>query len=323
MLKNIPGLVLLALAGILFLTRNLSANEEKHKVGILLYSEQASYQNAFKGLLEQMKFQGFGEEKVEFEIRNAQGKKDSVIEATKEFKAKGLDLIIVFGTPAIIVVAKEIKDTPVVFSMVFDPIGAGIVNFWESSGNNLTGSSTWISMVSLVNVLRKICPVKRLGVIYTGEEKQTVSQLRELQKLERRMKFTVVPANLTKVEDAGEVVNQLALPTVDSIFITGGTVVGDSLKQILEVAEIARIPTAAHLMERAEDGVLLAVAANSFSLGRLAGQKASEVLRGIKPEYIPIEYLEQYDIGINMKTARRIKMDMPDTFLKIATKVIE
>jgi putative ABC transport system substrate-binding protein len=137
------------------------------------------------------------------------------------------------------------------------------------------------------------------------------------------MGFTVVPANLAKVEDAGDVVNQLALSTVDSIFITGGTVVGDSLKQILEVARIAKIPTVSHLLERVENGVLLAVAANSFSLGKLAGQKASEVLHGIKPEYIPIEYLEQYDIWINMKTARQIMINMPDRFLKIATKVIE
>ncbi len=296
--------------------------QKKIKIGILRFSEQAHYIEGQRGILEQLKQEGFDETNVDFDIRDAGGNKDKVAEIAKVFLEKKMDLIMPLGTPAAIGVAKEIKDIPIVFAHVFDPVGSGIANSWQSSGNNITGASTWVEMKVVVKVLREISLCKRIGVLFTEEEKQTLIQLDEFKKLQTEMDFMVIPAAINKPEDTGSVVSSL-VGKVDAIFVTGGTVVGKGLAAFLEVAINAKIPTATHLQERSEAGVLLAITGNSFKIGELAGEKAVQVLRGKKPADIPIEHLKTYDIVINLKTAKKMGVDIPVSLLKIASKVIK
>ncbi len=321
MLKKLLVLGLLVTVG-LFFTQGASAQEKLKKVGIVQFSDEDFFVEGLKGVLAQMKKQGFDESKVLFDIRNAKGKKDKAIEIIKEFKEKGLNLVIAMGTESVIAAYNEIKDIPIVFSTVFDPVGSGVAKSWNSSGNNTTGSSTWVDMSSIVSVIRKICPGKRIGIIYTEEEKNTVLQVEELKKIQTILDFSVIPANLDKVEDAVNVANSL-VGRVDCIFITGGTVVGRGLEAILGVIKKAKLPTIAHLQTRAKQGVLIVLAANSFNVGELAGKKVVQVLNGVKPSLIPIEIVGQYDITINLKTAKEIGLKIPDSLLKRAAKVIE
>ena len=94
------------------------------------------------------------------------------------------DMIVSLGTIPTIAVTKEIKDVPVVFGMVYDPVEAGIAKSWKSSGNNTTGASPLIPMSTLVSTLKEVRPVKTLAVLYTADEKQSRIQLLELQKIQ-------------------------------------------------------------------------------------------------------------------------------------------
>jgi len=315
------------LLGIFFVFFISSAGAEeiaikRFKIGILPYSSQAHYLRATKGIISQMQKEGFGEDKVIFEIKNAEGKKENVVTIAKEFKEMNVDVIMPIGTPAAVVTAKEIKDIPIVFSSVFDPVGSGIAASWESSGNNTTGSSTWVNVDSLVNVLRKIAPVKRIGVVYTEGEMQTVLQFEEFKKFQKKMGFTVTGINLTNAADANAVVSTL-VGKVDAVFVGGGTVVAEAQDAILAITKPAKIITLTHLTERAEKGILLAVAANSFQLGELSGKKAAQVLKGVNPSFIAIEPLEQYELTFNLKTAKEMGLKVSQEFLKTIDKAIE
>ncbi|MBU0503664.1 MAG: ABC transporter substrate-binding protein [Candidatus Omnitrophota bacterium] len=320
MLKRIAVLAILATFGLFFMT-NVSA-QEKIKVGIVLASDQPHYVEGMKGVLSQLKKEGFDESNVDFDIRYGDGKAEKIVEIVSDFKKRGVNLIIPIGTVAAINTYNEAKNIPIVFSLVFDPIGSGIAKAWETPGSNATGSSSWVSMISIVKLLKKISPGNRIGVIYTEREKQTVLQLEEFKKIQNKMEISVVPVELSKPEDAQAVTNALA-GKVDYIFITGGTVVGEGLNAIIEVTKKLKIPTSTHLPDRAERGILLAMGADRFQLGELAGRKAAQVLRGGNPAFIPIETLEQYDITINMQTAKDMGLEIPESILKSAKEVIQ
>src|SRR3990172_1390553 len=113
------------------------ARAEK-KIGVLMFSEETRYGEASKGMMDQLKEEGFGEPKVKFIIQNAGGNKAMASELAQKFAEAKMDLIIAIGTSAAIAAAKETKDVPIVFSMVYDPVEAGIANDWKSSGNNIT-----------------------------------------------------------------------------------------------------------------------------------------------------------------------------------------
>mgnify|MGYP001038284869 CR=1 FL=1 len=147
-------------------------------------------------------------------------------------------------------------------------------------------------------------------------------QLDGLKKLQDKMGFVVIAANVANAEEAGGVTRSL-VGRVDSIFITGATTVGKGLKDIVEVATKSKIPTVAHLADRAEKGVLVVASANPFKLGELAGKKAAQILRGARPSDIPIETLKSYEIAVNLKIANAMGIKIPATLLKAATKVIK
>ncbi len=320
MAKRLFILTVIAMMGLS--TFSLVLAQEKIKIGILRYSEESGYPDGQKGILEQLKKEGFDETKVDFDIRTAEGSKDKVAQIAKEFKDKKMNLIFALGTTPVIELYNQIKDIPIVATIVFDLVGAGVAKSWESSDTNVTGTCTWVDLSAMIQTLKQVSPVKRLGVLYNEKEVNAVLQLDELKKIEAKMGFVVIAANVANAEETGDVTRSL-VGRVDSIFITGATTVGKGLKDIVEVANKSKIPTVAHLPDRSEKGVLVVVSANAFKLGELAGKKAAQILRGARPTDIPIETLKSYDIALNLKTAKTMGIKIPAALLRAATKIVE
>jgi len=321
MIRRLFILALMAAVLGLYIPSSLFA-QEKIKIGIVRYSEESGYPAGQKGALSELRKEGFDESKVDFDIRTAEGSKDKLIEILKEFRAKNPNLIIPLGTTTVIEAYNEFKDIPIVATIVFDFVGAGVAKSWESSGTNVTGTSSFVDLSTMIQTLRQVSPVKRLGVLYNEKEVNAALQLDELKKIEAKMGFVIIAANVATAEEAGDVTRSL-VGQVDSIFITGATTVGKGLKDIVEVTNKSKLPTVAHLDDRSEKGVLVVVSANSFKQGELAGKKAAQVLRGARPTDIPIEMLKSYSIALNLKTAKAMGIRFPAALLRAATKIVE
>ncbi|MBU2257670.1 MAG: ABC transporter substrate-binding protein [Candidatus Omnitrophica bacterium] len=321
-MKRVIVLGLIVLMSGLFFSSGVFA-QEKVKVGIVMFSSESGYPVSSEGILSGLKKAGFDETNADFDIRNAKGNNENVTLIATEFMDKNVNIIMPIGTPAAIGVYKVNKNIPIVFSNVFDPVSAGIAKSLDNSGTNATGSSTWVEMFNIVKVLQQICPAKRIGVLYTDTEKQTIAQLESFRKLQDTLGIMVIAANVAKPEDAANAAQSLVNQRVDAVFITGGTAVGKGIPAILEVINKAKIPTAAHLPDRVKKGVLLAVSGDAFKIGELAGKKAAQVLKGTKPSEIPIESLTFYDITINADTAQTIGLVIPAKLLESAKEIIK
>lgn len=300
---------------------SVEARVEK-RIGVLLFSEESFYIESKNGILDQLKKDGFGEPAVKYDIENAEGSKAKAVELAQKFAAARMDLIITLGTHATIAVVKAIKDVPIVFSTVYDPVEAGIAKDWKSSGNNTTGSSTKIPMSMLVNSLKEFAPVKRLAVLYTPGEKNSESQLMELQKTQASSQIKVIPIILNKKEELTRTLSEV-IPMTDAVYLTGSSIVSAAVPTIVETANKAKVVTITHLNDLVEKGSLLGVCANSYLIGRLAGKKAVKILKGAKPSSIPIETDKKLDLILNMKTAKAGQFRIPPSFMKKATKIIE
>lgn len=101
------------------------------RIGILLWSDEPRYLESRDGVIEQMKKEGFAEPKVSFVIENAGGNKGKAADIASKWAGEKFDMIIAAGTSAAVAVAKEIKTTPVVFTMTLQRRG-------HSSGLRLT-----------------------------------------------------------------------------------------------------------------------------------------------------------------------------------------
>ena len=298
-----------------------AASAEK-RIGILTFSEEVRYNDTQRGIMDQLNKDGFGEPAVKFTIENAKGSKAKAAELVQKFVAAKMDLIITIGTTATIAVTREIKNVPVVFGMVYDPIEAGIAKDWKSSGNNTTGVSPKVAMSKLVTSLKELAPVKKLAVLYTPGEKNTEIQLKELQELQSSLQIKVIPIIMAKKEEVARTLSAV-VHTVDAFYLTGSGVVGTTVPIIVAIANQAHVVTITHLDDLVEKGALLGICANSNLVGHLAGKKAVQILKGAKPSSIPIEIEKKLDFILNMKTAKAGQFQVPLSFMKKVTRTIE
>jgi putative tryptophan/tyrosine transport system substrate-binding protein len=292
------------------------------KIGILMFSEQPRYYESINGMRDQLKKEGFGEPAVTFTIENAKSSKAKVVEIVRKFAAAKMDLIITIGTSATVPTAQAIKDVPILFNMVYDPIQAGIAKDWKSSGNNTTGVSTRVPMSKLLSSLIELKPIKRLAVLYTPGEKNSEVELLELLKNQEKFQIKAVPIILAKKEEATQALSEV-VRTVDALYLTGSSVVSAAVPIIASIANKATVLTMTHLDDLVDKGVLLGVCPDAYQLGRLAGKKAARILKGDKPSSIPIETGKKFDVVLNMKTAEAGQFQIPPKFMKTVTRTIE
>jgi len=292
------------------------------KIGVLIWSDEARYADSFQGIKDQLVKGGFREPETKYTVENAGANKAKAAELAQKLGAGGFDLVLVVGTSAAVAIAKEIKTTPVVFSMVYDPVDAKIAGDWKSSGNNTTGASPRVPMAHLITTMKQLAPVKTIAVLYTPGEKNSEAQLKELQAAQAETQVKVLPAPLAAKEDVATVLPAV-IKASDAIFLTGSGVVGGSVAAIVDLASKAKVMTVSHLDDIVEKGALLGVYADPKMVGKLAGDKAVKVLKGAKPAAVPIEGLNKFNIIINMKTARTAQLTIPEAFRKSATRVIE
>jgi len=297
------------------------AKAEK-KIGVLMFSEETRYNEATRGIMDKMKEEGFGVPHSKFIVENAGGNKGKAAELVKKFATKKMDLIFTLGTSATIAVAREIKDVPIVFGAVYDPVKAGIAKDWKSSGNNTTGVSTKVPMSKLTDVLRQFKSVKRMAVLYSPGEKNSEAQLKDLQEIQSDHKIKVVPVPLSKKEDIALILPDV-IRTTDALYITGSNLVNSQLSFIVDIATKAKVLTITHLEDVVEKGALLGVCSDNYANGRLAGEKAIKIFNGAKPSSIPIEPIKEYNLLINMKTSREGAFQIPEKVMRAVKRTIQ
>lgn len=313
----------LAIIGVMFSLLGLVSAEAwaEKKIGVFMFSEETRYLESTQGFKERLAEAGFGN-KVTYFAENAGGNKAKAVEIVKKFAAMKLDLILSLGTSATVPLSREIKDVPIVFASVYDPVKAGIATSWKSSGNNTTGCSPFIAMSKQIESLKKLAPVKRLAIIYTPGEKNSEAQLRDLQEIQDASQIRMIPVRLTKKEEIAQLLPEV-LRSADALFITGSDLASNQVATIVDMACKAKVVTITHLEDLVVKGVLLGVSADPHALGRLAGDKAVKILKGAKPSSITIDTATKSDVLLNMNTAKKGSFTVPPEFMKSVTKKIE
>lgn len=316
---HLVGLLFLVLAAMM-LTARTEAGTVK-EVNVLMFSEEARYHEALRGVKEQLARKGFPEGSVRYVVCNAEGDKGKAAAFVRRFAAEKPDLIVTIGTSATIAVSREIKDVPIIFAMVYNPVEANVVQSWEHPGGYATGASPWVPMDKLVGTLQKFAAVKRIAVLYTPAEKNSESQLKELQRLQSRTKIKVIPVPLSTGDDIPVLLPQV-VRSVDAVYLSGSSVVGHNLPAIVAYATKAKVVTVSHLEDMVEKGALLGLIADPHTVGKLAGDKAARVLKGAPPASIPVEHLKTFDVILNRQTAEAGGFQLPQPFLKLVTRTI-
>lgn len=276
------------------------------------------------GFIEGMEELGYVEgENVTYLFASEPVKGDDLDRELSEFVDGGVDLIFTAGTPTGIAAHRATEGTriPVVFGVIADPIGAGVMTDLSRPGGNLTGVKTVQDQGRRLELLREIAPdSQRVLVPYNPDDPAATGAIDQIMALAPELGVELV---LRQARSPGEVQGLLGnIPAeVDALFLVPDSVVNAHLDQILEVADQLRLPTSGPSTAQVEEGALMAFGFVHRAAGAQAAHIADRVLRGGNPAEIPVEDTESY-LAINLITAESIGLSISDEILRQAEVVV-
>jgi putative ABC transport system substrate-binding protein len=254
------------------------------------------------------------------------GSADDIRKNAMELAALAPEVILVSGGASMTILLQATRTVPLVFVLVPDPVGAGIVESLSRPGGNATGFMQFEYSLSgkWLELLKEIAPaVKRTAVLRDHTLTSGVGQFAVIQSVAPSLGMEVIPIN---AHDPAEIERAI------TIFVSrggGGLVVtsspGTFVHRDLIIALAARhkLPAVYPARDFAASGALVSYAADFVDQYRHAAKYVDRILRGEKPADLPVQAPTKYELIINLKTAKALGLSIPPTLLARADEVIE
>jgi len=260
-------------------------------------------------------------QQIVYDVQNAQGDSNTNVAIAQKFANGDYDLIMPFGTQSSQAVANLIKERPIVFAAVTDPITAGLVKSKENPGGNITGTSDVTLYKEQLELLKKLVPsAKKVGIVYNPGEDNSKYGLDQAKKYGEPMglEFITAPAN-----NSGEVLSATLsiADKVDAFYMLPDNTVITGQEALIKVTTESKKPLISIDQSGVEKGALATLGTNYVKVGERTAEVALRVLKGESPANIPVLGVTDADLFINTATAGKIGLALSDEMIAGAKQV--
>ena len=257
--------------------------------------------------------------------RHADGALDRLPGLAAELVAAHVDLIIALG-PAVWAAKQATTTIPIVIAFSGNPERQGVVASLARPGGNLTGFS-YMSADLAGKRLELLCSVvvkcSRIAILYNPEEPATNAELEETAATARSLGVTLAPVAVRQVDGLEQALAAAARDQVEGmVVLTHGFAVLNRAR-IMELAARLRLPVLYGWREFVEEGGLMSYGPDIQVLVRQAATYVDRILKGEKPNNLPVQQPTRFELVINLKTAKALGFEVPATLLARADEVIE
>jgi len=309
-----------ALAGALVLCLLALAAEAQEarrpfRIGVLNEAFAASHPTV-EGLRAGLRELGLDEGRhVTFDIRFTEGKPEAMPAAAEALVKTGVDLIFTSQEAATKAAKAATKSVPIVFASVGDPVGAGIVVNLAQPGGNVTGvSSLQTELVAKrLQFLKTLAPaVRRVWLIYYGADLSTTPMIDKALTAAQRMKLELLPRGVLDASELKRVLREVR--PGDAVLAPEGSSL-DIPVAILEHSLAMRVPAIFATALWVGHGGLVSYGPDSYAEGIQAASLIAKILRGAKPQDLPVEGADRIDLAVNLKTSELLGLTVPRKIL--------
>ena len=293
---------------------NTAANDQEGQEGVLAFGQA---------------LQQFGwavARNVQLDVRWGENNEDLARRYAGELIALNPDVILVSGTPGVAAFRRVARAVPIVFVRVADPVGAGFVESLARPGGNTTGfmlfeysfSAKWLEL------LKEIVPrLARAAVLRDPTSRAGIGEFAAIQSAAPSLGVEVRPVDNS---DAGEIERILAAFVRSAncgLIVTPSAGVSIYRHGIIALAARYKLPAVYAFRLNAVDGGLIAYGPNRVDQFRRAGEYVDRIFKGEKPADLPVQAPNNYELAINLKTAKALGLTIPPAVLARADEVIE
>ncbi|GAB6088857.1 ABC transporter substrate-binding protein [Spirochaeta dissipatitropha] len=260
-----------------------------------------------------------------FDLQNANGDISAAAQIASKFRNDRVAYAVGIATPTSQALVNEIRNIPVIFAAITDPVGAGLTVSAEGSGANVAGYSDMTPVAEQLSILKQMKDVQRLGHVYSSGEANAVALAEIARDAAAAMGIEFVEATVTNSAEVRQATQSIA-SRVDAIYVSTDNTVVSALSALVDVANNAGIPVMSADPSSAEGiEVLAAHGFSYYNMGRATGRLIAEIEAGREIGSIPIQYMTDpadVDLLINLDVAERLGLTVPQALLDNANMII-
>ncbi len=296
------------------------------RIGILIPESERPQSQVIRGLTDGLKELGYREKKnILIEIRNAKGDRAALKPMASEIVSQKVNVIVTTGTRATQMAQAATSEIPIVFSHPANPVALGLVNSMERPGRNTTGVAGLALQLTekRLEVLKEVVPeLRRVHIFYDSNNKFSQENFAIAQKAAAKLGFEVAAHSIKSVDELKSSLSRIEKSAGDAVFHVPDDLVEGQADFIFDIARKKGLPTMFNEEVWVIKGALAAYGPSYYQMGRQAAQLVDKILKGEKPENLPVERVNKFDLVINSRAANAMGLAVPREVLKRADKVI-
>ena len=265
---------------------------------------------------------------VLFVNRNAGTQMGRLPDLATELVHSRVDVIVTSTNPTTLAAKKATTTIPIIMTVGVDPVAAGLVASLARPGANITGLTFDVDAKQLaakrLEILKELIPsVSRVAILWNPRYGPGMSRVQGTEEAAHKLGIVTVSARLSEQNDLERAFTEIRRARADAITVLSDPVLVALRPEITSLAARHRIPAIYALSEFVQDGGLVSYATSLLDQWHRAARYVDKVLKGTKPNDLPIEQPTAFELWINLKTAKALGLTIPPALLLRAEKVID
>ena len=299
-----------------------------HRIGFLGTSSATDYAVFLKAFRQRLRDLGHEEGRtLLIEYRWADGHAARLPALAAELVRLKPDVLVTHSTAGIRAVQQASTTIPIVFGVSGDPVGLGFVKSLARPGGNTTGVATLQPELGpkRLEVFKEAIPdLRRVAVLLNLDNPVAHEELEKMEIAATKLGLRLQSARMVREpSDLETVFATILRERPDGLVVVADPLTAAHSTRIAAFAVKNRLPTMSGVSAIVTNGGLIAYGADFVEGWRLAARYVDKILKGAKPADLPVEQPTNFDLVVNMRTAKDLGLKIPSSILVRATKVIE
>jgi len=295
------------------------------RVGVLLVilTPESKEARAFR---EGLRNAGYDEGRdVIIEWRNANADYDRIPELVADLVQNKVDVIVVETTRAALAAKRATSIIPIVMALVADPVGSGLVASLAHPGGNVTGVSVMTAELSAkrLQLLKETIPrLARVAVLWNPDTPWHAKVIEDLKSAARKFSIGLSFVSVRTPEQLGPAFSTVRRTNAQALYLIECPLFSTHRAVLLELAFKARLPMVEAERRFVDAGGLMSYGPNLTDLYRRSAGYVARILKGAKPGDLPVEQPTNFELVVNLNTAKALGLTIPQSVLQRADEVI-
>jgi len=278
-------------------------------------------------ILEGLAANGFFEGRnLEFDVRSGEGRSERLAEFAAALQAANVDAIVTFGYPAAAAAKTSATDIPVVVTGAGDPVATGLADSLARPGGHVTGMTELSTELSgkRLEILKEAVPnLRRVAMLFNATDLGMTLRSQAAANAARELNVDVQTLGVREPNDFDEAFAEMTKARPDAMLMVSDALTVLNRKRIMNFAAANHLPAIYEFSALVRDGGLMSYGPNQRAIGVRAGDFVARILRGARPADLPLEQPTQFELAINLKTAKALGLELSPILIARADEVIE